>query len=168
MSAGTINRACVGCKGISTNGTFRCDECQKKAAHVERAEESRYRKLYHCKAWFNLRDAIISCGNSFCQRVHDGVRCRNVGVILHHIIGAETALPMGLFYEARLLVMCCRSCHPRPWDSDQGEFIPTLWISPLSDEKVGDALAQPGFRVADTSKLWTRSNRLKWARNREV
>ena len=116
--------------------------------------------------WLRTKNYIIACGGGFCQRVSrdDHRRCREIGVILHHIIASDRAALMGIFYDPRNLVMVCRSCHPNAPHEDQGWYTPTVWVDPGSTDPIPEPLCQPGHRAPDASKLWDIKNRQKYFR----
>jgi hypothetical protein len=108
--------------------------------------------------WERFRKYLMACGNVFCQRVHMGVRCSKQAYAFHHII--ESAARPDLNLDRRNVVGTCRGCHPRPTDRDQGQWVPTLWRTPMSAEPVPSMVCAPGERVPDGVALWTLKERL--------
>jgi len=169
-----VPKSCMGVNGApckfppftSMNGTYRCDQC--KAARTTKgmrsAREVATDRMYNSD-WRRLKANLISLGNGYCQRVIDGVRCRNVGKIHHHVVEAMT--DPRLFYEPLNIVFVCDEHHPRPNEENQGEYVPTLWRQPMGTEAVPDTVIPPGGLVPRGFHLWNREERRKFfaARN---
>ena len=147
----------------------RCPETAVKGAYcIAHARQNRSErpnaKLYGAP-WIRLCQMLDSM-NPFCQRVNDGVRCRNAGHVHHHIIDAN-ARP-DLFYRWENVACVCAECHPRPNSEDQGEYVPTLYHEPLSGEAVPDIVIAPGARVPHGFKLWSQVERLAFFGPRKI
>jgi 5-methylcytosine-specific restriction endonuclease McrA len=166
---GSINNLCITprCPNKALPGRPRCEQHDKNYNKLRREENAQVLSLMRGRNWQRTKDYIIACGNRFCQRVDaDHFRCRNVGVILHHIIPNNLAAQMGIFYDQNNLVMCCKSCHPSKDHKDQGQFVPTVWADPGSSDPVPEPICQPGHRVKDASKLWSVRERMDWFRKK--
>jgi hypothetical protein len=101
-------------------------------------------KLYACVAWTKrFRDAFFGHGNTVCQRLVDGVRCRYRVEILHHIISPRERADLmyhagpveynGIVLHSQIAGVC-RQHHP----NSEGEpkenlphlaeiYVPTVW-----------------------------------------
>ena len=107
--------------------------------------------------WERFRQQLMGLGNVICQRVNDGRRCIAAVYFFHHILEAEKHPQFAL--DWRNVVGVCRSCHPRPTDRDQGEYVPTLYRPPMASEPLPETLCQPGERVSQGVELWNVANR---------
>lgn len=76
-------------------------------------------ELYNCAAWHRFRTAFIDCGNVVCQRLEDGVQCRRLVKILHHIISPRRG---GAMYSWTNVVGVCEQHHP----NTEGEPVENL------------------------------------------
>ena len=117
------------------------------------------------KPWVTLCQAIDAY-NTVCQRIGPcngepewNKRCTKPGKYHHHILDAQ--LYPALELSPLNIVVCCASCHPRPTDTDQGRFVPTLWRTPLTNEALPDPLVLPGQLVTRElePKLWSMAER---------
>ena len=66
--------------------------------------------LYNCAAWIKrFRPAFLSAGNSVCQRIENGVQCREPAKILHHIRSPRQG---GAMYSFDNVKAVCAHHHP--------------------------------------------------------
>jgi len=134
--------------------------CPKHKKEREADRRKNYGGGLYNAAWDRFCKALDSMNNTFCQRVHGGIRCREWVYHHHHVI--EANVRPDLFYRWENVVGVCLACHPNPNDQDQGEFVPTLWREPFSGEAVPDIVVQPGAAVPSGFKLWSREERLRF------
>jgi hypothetical protein len=161
---GEVNKACTSCRGISRNGTYTCDDCKKKIRHERGRDNPAVERMYTLADWKRRFRPTLLSFNPMCQRVNNGVRCRNGSNTGHHIIEAGKLAAIGRFHDQRFVVALCDSCHPHPDDKDQGVYIPTVWA--VGDEKIPEALGQPGrtLTLEQTHKLWSLNERRSFLR----
>jgi len=151
-------RKCIypGCTAIGLFAGWYCDE--HKARSRRESDRARRGNRTYNAAEDRFRAAVLSL-NPICQRVIFGERCRNASRIIHHLIDVRER--PDLAHDQRNVVMVCAGCHPRPWDEDQGIFVPTIWHEFMSDAELPPMIL-PGAIVPKATKLWSRDERLKF------
>ena len=133
------------------------------AKHRREANARRKTSPWYSADGQRFRDHLKGCGNTICQRVVNGVRCKDVARFFHHIID-QKAQPR-LIFDYRNVVAVCDSHHPPDTDSEQDsyEYVPTVYRAPMTYDPLPEPVAWPGMKVPDgkSGLLWTRPNRLR-------
>ena len=150
-----IPKICAcGCGGETNGDTYLPGHNRKQDNGTDRKAGRNW------AAWERLKDFLKSLCNVICQWVGtDGVRCTKPVYIFHHII--EVSVRPDLELNWQNVVGVCKNHHPTPNAKDQGQFTPTLYRTPMSDEPLPLIVAAPGQKVPKDLVLWTRENRLE-------
>jgi 5-methylcytosine-specific restriction protein A len=65
-------------------------------------------KLYNCAQWHRCRDSFLSV-NPICQRIVDGVQCREAATLVHHLISPRVR--NDFMYSFNNLKALCENHH---------------------------------------------------------
>lgn len=124
-------KSCPACGKPSVHGSRFCAAHQNDptvSRHAGRVRDA-IDRLYHTVRWFKTRHLMLS-NNPVCQRLHNGVQCRNGATLVHHLLSPRQR--PDLFVVPDNLVALCVNCHP----SDEGtphwregvDFVPTKFV----------------------------------------
>jgi hypothetical protein len=101
-----------GCPNNVLDGTYcpqHVSNNQVKEYDRTRGKYDPNRKLYWSARYRRFRELLL-VRNPVCQRIVNGMRCKNPSGVLHHLID-PTVAPQ-LFLTASNAVMLCEHCHP--------------------------------------------------------
>jgi hypothetical protein len=102
-----------GCFKASIRGSAYCEGHQRtnsaQAQDRWRKATDEISKWYHRAPWPAFKRKILN-DNIVCQRLYDGVQCRNRSKLVHHLVSPRV-LP-ALFVDPTNVVALCENCHP--------------------------------------------------------
>ncbi len=121
-----------GCGQASARGSVYCEkhirDNQRNRTDAWRKASDPIRKMYASVRWLNFRAMLIRQQQS-CQRLWDGVRCRNKPALVHHLRSPKERAD--LFVVPSNCVALCEHCHPTtegtPTWREGIEYAPTVF-----------------------------------------
>lgn len=133
--------ACPDCGQPSLRGERYCEKhLEANVAATARREANTLRNrhdsvggIYDRQPWPGFQARMIR-NNVICQRLQDGVQCRNKSKVVHHLISPRQ--DMSRFVDPTNVVCLCAHCHPptegTPHWKVNVDFVPTVAPSILA------------------------------------
>lgn len=147
-----------GCRELITDGP----RCAEHKAQSSREHIARRRYKIDEGSWKLTKDVLKANGNTICQRVIDGERCRMPVWGFHHVI--EVEIREDLAFHQENIVGLCKACHNTVTfgGAEEAIYVPTLWRTPMSDEPMPPITIMPGAMLTREQEemCWTLANRL--------